>query len=119
LFPQNGPTTGLTPPTRITSSTFNLPTTGTYEVHVQASFSPAGQLALAIGGVKLPNTQIGRATSTTQGVIATLITTGSPNQVLSVINPGSHGTPLIITPNAGGDAPEGSVSATLVIKFIG
>ena len=116
LFPQDGPTSGAA--VRATAGTFTIPVAGTYLVSTQVSFSPAGQLALAINGVKVAATQIGRATSTTQGVISTLITVNA-GDILSVINPGSHATALIITPNAGGDVSEGSVSATLTIRRLG
>jgi hypothetical protein len=112
-FPQTGPTGGLTPPTRLTASTFNLPNVGTYEVTWQASITEAGQLQLAIAGVGLPNTVVGRATGTNQMSGSTMITTVAPNSVLSVINPAGNAAALTMTPIAGGTH---SVSATLSIK---
>jgi hypothetical protein len=113
-FPQNGPTSGAA--VRTGASTFNIPLPGSYEVSWQVSVTEAGQLQLAIGGVGLPNTVVGRATGTSQIVGDTVITTGAPNQVLSVINPVGNSTALTITPIAGGAS---AVSATLTIKKIG
>jgi hypothetical protein len=112
-FPQNGPTSGVI--ARTGPSTFNLPNVGTYEVTWQASISEPGQLQLAIGGVGLPNTVVGRATGTSQLVGSTIITTSVPNSVLSVINPVGNSTALTVTPIAGGT---NSVSATLTIKAL-
>lgn len=110
-FPQNGPTSGST--VRTGPSTFNLPGVGDYEVSWQVSVSEPGQLQLAIGGVGLPHTLVGRAAGTTQLVGNTIITTSVPNSILSLINPPGNSTALTITPIAGGAS---SVSATLTIK---
>lgn len=113
LFPQNGPTGGLAPPTRLTAGTFNLPAVGSYEISWQGSINEPGQLQLAIGGVGLPSTVVGRATGTNQIVGSTMITTVAPNSVLSVINPAGNAAALTMTPIAGGTH---AVSATLSIK---
>lgn len=110
-FPQDGPTTGVI--TRTSTSTFNLPAVGTYEVAWQVSIDEPGQLELAIGGAGLPDTVVGRATGTSQIVGDTLITTSVPNSILSVINPLGNSTALTVTPIAGG---ANAVSATLVIR---
>jgi hypothetical protein len=110
-FPQDGPNNGGI--TRINVSTFNLLSVGTYEVTWQVSIDEPGQLQLAIGGVGLSNTVVGRATGSSQLFGSTLITTVSPNSILSVINPSGNSTALTITPNAGGAS---AVSATLLIK---
>jgi hypothetical protein len=112
LFPNNGPTSATPAAVRTGAGTFNIPVAGTYQVTMQVSVTEAGQFQLAIGGVALPHTTSGRATGTTQIVINTIITTGAPNQVLSVINPVGNSTALTITPIAGGAA---TVSATLNI----
>jgi hypothetical protein len=112
-FPQTGPTAGISPPTRVSASTFNLPNVGIYEVTWQASITDAGQLQLALAGVGLPNTVVGRATGTNQLFGSTIINNLAPNQVLSVINPPGNSTALTMTVIAGGTH---SVSATLSIK---
>jgi hypothetical protein len=112
-FPQNGPSSGIA--TRLSSSTFNLPNVGTYEVKWQVSITEAGQLQLAIGGVGLPATVVGRATGTSQIVGSTIITTSVPNSVLSVINPVGNAAALTVTPFAG-DGSVNPVSATLAIE---
>jgi hypothetical protein len=112
-FPQDGPTTGTI--ARNDSSTFNLPAVGDYEVTWQVSISEPGQLQLALNGVGLANTVVGRATGTSQLVGSTIITTTSVNSALSVINPVGNSTALTVTPIAGGAS---AVSATLTIKTL-
>jgi len=111
-FPQLGPTSagGIT---ALTATTFNLAAIGTYEVTWQVSVNEAGQLEIALGGVGLPNTVVGRATGTNQIVGSTFITTNSTNSALSIINPVGNAAALTITPIAGGAS---AVSATLTIK---
>lgn len=112
-FPQDGPTTGVI--VRTAASTFNLPAIGDYEVSWQVSVSEPGQLQLAINGIGLPHTVVGRATGTSQLVGSTFITTTSADSILSVINPAGNSTALTITPIAGGAT---AVSATLTIKVL-
>lgn len=113
LFPQNGPSSGSI--TRLTSSTFQLGAVGTYEVTWQVSITELGQLQLALNGVGLANTVVGRTVGLSQIVGSTLITTTSANSVLSVINPVGNIAPLTVTASAGGAQP---VSATLTIKQV-
>jgi hypothetical protein len=112
-FPQDGPTTGAF--SRVDSSTFDLPVIGTYEVTWQVSIAEPGQLQLALNGVGLAHTVVGRATGTTQLFGSTIITTTSVHSELSVINPIGNSTALTITPIAGG---ANAVSATLSIKAL-
>jgi hypothetical protein len=112
-FPQNGPANGNI--IRLGPSTFNLPSVGAYEVSWQVSVSEPGQLQLALGGVGLSDTVVGRASGTSQLVGSTVIMTSSANSVLSLINPLGNSTALTITPIAGG---ANSVSATLMIKAL-
>lgn len=112
-FPQTGPTSGSV--VRTSASTFNLSAVGTYEVTWQVSIAEPGQLQLAIGGVGLPHTVVGRATGTSQLFGNSFITTSVANSILSVINPVGNSTALTITPVAGGASP---VSATLSIKMM-
>ena len=111
-FPHAGPTSGAGI-TAASSSSFTLAAAGTYKVTWNASINEAGQLQLALGGVPVANTCVGRATGINQIVGCTVITTGTPNQVLSVINPAGNSTALTVTPNAGGTVAS---SATLVIE---
>lgn len=114
-FPQDGYTSLSSTIVRASASTFTLPTVGNYEVIFQVSVTEAGQLSLAIGGVGLPNTVVGRATGTSQIFGHCVISTSVINEVLSVINPPGNSTALTITPIAGGTA---SVSATLFIRAL-
>ena len=114
LFPQNGATFGGAI-TRLSSSTFNLAAIGNYEITWQVSISEAGQLQLAINGVGLAATVVGRATGTTQICGSTVIAIVAPNAVLSVINPVGNADALTVTTIAGGAS---SVSATLSIRAL-
>jgi len=111
-FPQTGPASATAIVTRGDDYTFMFNNAGTYQIDWQVSFAEAGQLQLAIGGVGLPDTVVGRATGTSQAVGNAVITVGAGN-VLSVINPSGNPAALTITPTAGGTH---SVSATLTIK---
>ena len=113
LFPQNGPSNGAA--TSLGGGLFNLPAIGTYEITWQVSVTEAGQLQLAIGGVGLPNTVVGRAMTTDQIVGSTIITTIAINSQLSIINPVGNAAALTITPSAGGT---NAVSATINIKLL-
>jgi hypothetical protein len=110
-FPQDGPTSSTTI-TRISPSSFNLAEVGSYLVEFQASVDEAGQLILTLNGSDLAYTVSGRATGTNQITGMVLVTTTTPNSVLTVRNPAGNATALTITPNAGGTRP---VSAHLVI----
>lgn len=112
-FPQDGATSGSI--NRMGPSSFNLPSIGTYEVIWQVSISEPGQLQLALNGVGLPHTVVGRATGTSQLFGMSIIVTNVPNSLLSVINPVGNSTALTVTPIAGGAS---SVSATLSIKLL-
>ena len=113
-FPQDGPTSA-SDISRLTASTFQLSAIGIYMVSWQVSVAEAGQLVLALGGVEIPNTVVGRATGTSQIVGNRLITTTGTNSILSVVNRTGNSTALTITPNAGGAS---TVSASLVITRI-
>jgi hypothetical protein len=110
-FPQDGPASGGIA-VRVDAFSFTVVNAGDYEVSWQVSFTEAGQLQLALNGAGLPDTVIGRATTTNQGSGNTIVTIGA-GQVLSVINPAGNPTALTITTDAGGTH---SVSATLSIK---
>jgi hypothetical protein len=115
LFPRPGPTNGAA--TATGPGTFLLPVTGTYKVAWQVSVTEAGQLQIALNGVGLPNTVVGRATGTSQLVGETLIT-ATAGDVLSIINPAGNTPALTITRSAGqaGGTP---VSATLaIVRFL-
>jgi len=111
-FPQNGPSSGTGLIARTSATTFNLASIGTYQVMFQVSVTEAGQLDLTLNSAELPSTVVGRATGTNQIVGISLIKTTVPNSILTVRNPSGEGSPLTITPLAGGTRP---VSAHLVI----
>jgi hypothetical protein len=112
-FPQDGPTSGVI--ARSTTTVFNLPTIGTYEVSFNVPVSEAGQLILTLNGSDLAYTVTGRATGTSAISGTFLVQTSSSASTLSVVNPSGNSTALTITPLAGGTRP---VSATLMIVQI-
>jgi hypothetical protein len=112
-FPQDGPSSGTI--VRLNASQFMLSDIGTYSVSWQVSVDEPGQLVLVLNGIQIPYTVVGRATGTTQITGNCLITTTTPNSILSLRNPVGNSTALTITPIAGGT---NSVSATLVIMRI-
>jgi hypothetical protein len=113
-FPRDGAQSGSI--TRLTGSTFQLGTVGTYRVSFEASVSEAGQLELTLNGIALPYTVVGRAAGTSQIVGDSLVTVSTAASVLAVVNPTGNATALTITPSAGGMAPD---SASLVIQKLG
>jgi hypothetical protein len=110
-FPQDGPSSATTI-TRISPSSFNLATVGSYLIQFQVSVTEPGQLILTLNGVDVAYTVSGRATGTSQIVGTVIVTTTAPNSILTVRNPAGNSTALTITPDAGGTRP---VSAHLVI----
>jgi hypothetical protein len=113
-FPQIGPTSSTTI-SQLDASNFLLAAIGTYQVLFQVSVDEAGQLMLALNGVPLAYTVVGRATGTSQIVGMSLVTTSTANSTLNVQNPVGNSTALTITPLAGGTHP---VAAHLVITQI-
>ena len=113
-FPQIGPTSS-TAISQLDASNFLLAAIGTYQVLFQVSVNEAGQLMLALNGVPLAYTVVGRATGTSQIVGMSLVTTSTTNSTLNVQNPVDNSTALTITPLAGGTHP---VAAHLVITQI-
>ena len=110
-FPNNGPITG-TNITRLTASTFNLNSIGSYLIQFQVSINEPAQLCVALNLAEVPYTIVGRSTGTTQLVGVCIINTTTINTVISIRNPASETTTLTITPFGGGTNP---VSAHLVI----
>lgn len=110
-FPQNGPTSGSI--ARINTSSFLLPSVGTYRVSFSVPITEAGQLVLSLNSSELSYTVVGRATGTTPIAGESLVTTSTANSVLSVLNPTGSNVALTVTPAAGGvDA----VSASLIVE---
>ena len=109
-FPEDGSTSaGIT---RTGDDSFSLADIGTYYVMFEVSVDEAGQLLLTLNGADLDYTVVGRATSTSQIIGTTIVTTTTENSILTVRNPDGNATALTITPNAGGTRP---VSAHLTI----
>jgi hypothetical protein len=115
LFPQNGPTTAPPAATRATAGTFTVPVAGIYQISWQASIAEPGQLQVAVNGVGVANTVVGRATGTSQMEGNTLVTLAA-NDVVSILNPTGNAAALTMTPIAGGTH---AVSATLTIRKVG
>jgi hypothetical protein len=110
-FPVDGPNSATTI-ARVTPSSFNLTTVGSYLVQFQVSVDEPGQLVLTLNGVEVAYTVSGRATGTTQIVGTVIITTNAANSILTLRNPAGNPVALTITPDAGGAS---AVSAHIVI----
>jgi collagen triple helix repeat protein len=110
-FPQDGPTSAGTI-ARLSASSFNLGTIGTYQVQFLVSVTEAGQLVATLNGVDVSYCVFGRATGTTQIAGTCVVQTTALNSVLTIRNPTGNPTALTITPLAGGTRP---VAASLVI----
>jgi hypothetical protein len=98
-FPRTGSTTGAI--VAINSSTFLLPTIGTYLVQFQVDVTAAAQLQLSLNTMPQFATVVGRATGTTQIIGVSLVTTTTSGSTLQVINPPSN-TPLALPIDDGG-----------------
>jgi len=113
-FPNNGPISG-TNIIRLSASTFNLNSIGSYLIQFQVSVNEPGQLCVALNLTEVPYTVVGRASGTSQLVGLCIINTTTINTIISIRNPAGESTALTITPLAGGTK---SVSAHLVIMQI-
>ena len=113
-FPQDGPSSN-TSIARLSDSSFTLTVPGTYLVMFEVTVTQSAQLVLTLNGEPLDYTLVGRNAGSSQIVGMALVTTEIATTVLTVRNPDDVGTPLIITPTAGGALP---VSAHLIILQI-
>lgn len=111
LFPQDGPTSGPAP-VRLSTSTFNVPTAGLYQVSWQCDITEPAQLMLRVAGTPLAYSVASRATGTTQ-VSNTVLVQFVANDVVEVINPSGNGAALTMTPSDGNLTH--AVGATLTI----
>lgn len=102
-FPNTGETSGTI--TAASTSSFILPTAGTYLINYNVPVTEAGQLELTLNGTPIANSISGRTQTNTQISGNTIVTTTTPNSVLTLRNPANNATSLTITPNAGGTNP--------------
>jgi len=96
-FPQDGPTAGIA---RVNTTSFTLPTIGTYEIYFSVHTTEAGQIQLELDGVDLPETVAANMNATAGGHLITgtfFVTTSLPNTILAVINPSGNAAALTIT----------------------
>jgi hypothetical protein len=118
-FPQNGPTLGGI--VALTSTTFKIPTIGTYEVSFNVHTTEPGQLELSVdngAGFVVAHECTGTNMNPTSGghpiVANCIITTTGTDAVVTVINPAGNSTALTITPADGASTHANAQS--LVIK---
>ncbi len=107
-FPRNGSTTGTI--TRTGPSSFNIPTIGTYLVLFQIDINAAAQFVLRLNGGLVPDSEVGRATGSSQLTGISLVTTSTINTVLDLINTSAGA--VFVPNNDGGTQP---ITAHLVI----
>ncbi len=124
-FTNTGSTTNVIVPVGGSGGTqFYLPVVGTYLVFFEASVSGAAQLelTLATSPVATPalvaNSTVGRATGSSQIVGMSLVTTTTPNSVLSVISPSTNAGAIILTSGTPSGAVGSALSTHLVILRI-
>lgn len=112
-FPNDGPSLGGI--ARISSSAFNIPLTGTYEVNWYAITSSINQFLLRVNGAEQANTAIGGGNTNVTMTGSVFITTTVANSVLELVNPLSSGgaATLRAAPFSGQNEP---FSAWLTIK---
>lgn len=108
-FPRNGSIGGTI--TRISTSSFNLPTIGTYLVLFQVDVTGNGQLMLRLNSGLVLDSVAGRATGSSQISGLSLVTTTAANSVLEVVNPPGN-IAIAIPANDGGTQP---ISAHIII----
>lgn len=95
-FPTDGPMFGDI--TRLSSSQFNIATTGNYLVMFNITVVEPAELCVSLNGNELFQTLVARAMSETQLSGNYIITVTDPNTVLSIVNP--VGTPMSVTLSA-------------------
>lgn len=108
-FPFDGPANGIA---RSSTSTFAIPSAGTWAVYWQVAVSETGQLQVQLNATPLAETVVGRERIFEQITGKTIISTIGPVD-LSIINPPGNIGSLSMTGRAGGNA---QVSATLTIE---
>ncbi len=96
---------------RASDSSFNLFTAGTYLVLFEATVDASAQLVLTLNGTELSYTLVGRNAGGSQ-INGMAIINAEEDSVLTVRNPSSADSDIILTPSAGGNEP---VSAHLII----
>jgi hypothetical protein len=92
-------------------NTFFFLTTGTYLVTFQVGVSEPGQLVLAVNGIEISTSIVGRATGSSQ-IVGTSLVSALAGDTLQLRNPTGNASALTITPGAGGAQ---AVSAHLTI----
>ncbi len=96
---------------RATDSSFNLFDAGTYLVLFEATVDASAQLVLTLNGTELSYTLVGRNVGGSQ-ISGMAIVNATEDSVLTVRNPASANSPVVITPTGGGEL---SISAHLII----
>ncbi len=101
--------------TRMSDSSFNLVKPGAYLVMFNVNTEDADQLVLSLNSTELAYTLTGSETAGTQINGIAVVTVTQPNSTLSVINPSSSTSEVVITQNAGGTSP--SSSHLVIVKL--
>ncbi len=96
---------------RSSDSSFTLFDSGTYLVFFEATVDASAQLVLTLNGTELSYTAVGRNAGGSQ-IIGMSVVEAEEDSVLTVRNPISANSPVVLTPSAGGNLP---ISAHLVI----
>lgn len=96
---------------RASDSSFNLFDAGTYLVLFEATVDASAQLVLTLNGTELAYTLVGRNAGGSQ-IVGISIIEAEENSVITLRNPISANSPVVVTPIGGGEL---SISAHLTI----
>ncbi len=96
---------------RDSDTSFTLFDAGTYLIFFEATVDSSAQLVITLNGTELSYTAVGRNVGGSQ-IVGMSIIEAEEDSVLTIRNPISANSPIVLTPVAGGNLP---VSAHLVI----
>lgn len=114
-FPQDVSTSGGI--VRVDDSSFLLPDIATYLITFRVHTTEPGQLQIELNGFAVPYTLAANMNPTSGGhpiVGISLLTTGSINSVIAVINPDGNSPALTITPADGASTHANSQTLTIL-----
>jgi hypothetical protein len=120
LFPRLGPAKPSSAITALSPSQFNLGLAGFYEVTFLCHTTEPGQLEVVLDNALLPETCFADMNPTAGGHPiggTVLLSIGTPNAVLEVVNPNGNSTALTITTADGSDTHANA--QVLAITYLG
>lgn len=110
-FPRTA-ASGGTDITRLSDTSFNLATAGSYLVSFNATPNGAGRLVLTLNGAELPYTVTSNGATGVEMAGTAIVTVTEPDSVLTVRNPAGATAPITLTATPAAGTP---ISANLII----